>query len=208
MLGFQAMLEESDFAAAAGHIEAALKSNPRNYQALLAAGALAYNLGRTILAIRIGKYITSRDPMGFWGHSNLGDAYLANGEASEAVASSAAAAVEVTRAEDVGMSTERLEYLTSYFEGLVEDQRSGGFQLLVSRRGKVVPQIVRDAYGNENFEFGPRYIIPKPFDPRILTYVVPAVAQAAMESGVAGCKIDIVEYGHQLSKTAAVLANM
>jgi malate dehydrogenase (oxaloacetate-decarboxylating)(NADP+) len=78
----------------------------------------------------------------------------------------------------------------------------------LARRGKVVPQIVRDAYGNENFEFGPRYIIPKPFDPRILTYVVPAVAQAAMESGVAGSKIDIVEYGHQLSKTAAVLANM
>jgi malate dehydrogenase (oxaloacetate-decarboxylating)(NADP+) len=78
----------------------------------------------------------------------------------------------------------------------------------LARRGKVVPQIVRDAYGNENFEFGPRYIIPKPFDPRILSYVVPAVAQAAMESGVARCKVDIVEYGHQLSKTAAVLANM
>jgi len=78
----------------------------------------------------------------------------------------------------------------------------------LARRGKVVPQIVRDAYGNENFEFGPRYIIPKPFDPRILTYVVPAVAQAAMESGVAGTVVDIVEYGHQLSKTAAVLANM
>ncbi len=78
----------------------------------------------------------------------------------------------------------------------------------LARRGKVVPQIVRDAYGNENFEFGPRYIIPKPFDPRILSYVVPAVAQAAMDSGVAGCKVDIVDYGHQLSKTAAALANM
>ena len=49
----------------------------------------------------------------------------------------------------------------------------------------MVPQIVRDAYGNENFELGPNYIIPKPFDPRLLTYVVPAVAQAAMDSGVA-----------------------
>jgi malate dehydrogenase (oxaloacetate-decarboxylating)(NADP+) len=78
----------------------------------------------------------------------------------------------------------------------------------LARRGKVVPQIVRDAYGNENFEFGPRYIIPKPFDPRILTYVVPAVAQAAMDSGVARCKLDIVEYGHQLSKTASAIANM
>jgi malate dehydrogenase (oxaloacetate-decarboxylating)(NADP+) len=78
----------------------------------------------------------------------------------------------------------------------------------LARRGKVVPQIVRDAYGNENFELGPRYIIPKPFDPRILTYVVPAVAQAAMDSGVARTKVDIVEYGHQLSKTGAILSNI
>ncbi len=78
----------------------------------------------------------------------------------------------------------------------------------LAARGKVVPQIVRDAYGNENFELGPNYIIPKPFDPRLLTYVVPAVAQAAMDSGVARTKIDIVEYGQRLSKTAVVLSNM
>ena len=78
----------------------------------------------------------------------------------------------------------------------------------LAKRGKVVPQIVRDAYGNENFELGPNYVIPKPFDPRLLTYVVPAVAQAAMDSGVARRKIDIVEYGHQLSKTSAILSNM
>jgi malate dehydrogenase (oxaloacetate-decarboxylating)(NADP+) len=78
----------------------------------------------------------------------------------------------------------------------------------LAKRGKVVPQIVRDAYGNENFELGPSYIIPKPFDPRILTYVVPAVAQAAMDSGVARRKVDIVEYGHQLSKTSGILSNM
>ncbi len=78
----------------------------------------------------------------------------------------------------------------------------------LARRGKVVPQIVRDAYGNENFELGPNYIIPKPFDPRILTYVVPAVAQAAMDSGVARNKLDIVEYGQHLSKTSAILFNM
>jgi len=79
----------------------------------------------------------------------------------------------------------------------------------LARRGKVVPQIVRDAYGGrENFEFGPEYVIPKPFDPRLLTYVVPAVAQAAMDSGVARVKLDIVEYGHQLGKTSAILGNM
>jgi malate dehydrogenase (oxaloacetate-decarboxylating)(NADP+) len=78
----------------------------------------------------------------------------------------------------------------------------------LARRGKVVPQIVRNAYGNENFELGPSYIIPKPFDPRLLTYVVPAVAQAAMDSGVARTSIDIVEYGHHLSKTSAILSHM
>jgi malate dehydrogenase (oxaloacetate-decarboxylating)(NADP+) len=78
----------------------------------------------------------------------------------------------------------------------------------LARRGKVVPQIVRDAYGGrENFELGPDYIIPMPFDPRLLTYVVPAVAQAAMDSGVARQKLDIVEYGHQLGKTSALLSN-
>ena len=78
----------------------------------------------------------------------------------------------------------------------------------LARRGKVVPQIVRDAYGDrETFEFGPDYIIPKPFDPRLLTYVVPAVAQAAMDSGVARQKLDIVEYGEQLGKTSAMLFN-
>ncbi len=78
----------------------------------------------------------------------------------------------------------------------------------LAARGKVVPQIVRDAYGNENFELGPNYIIPKPFDPRLLTYVVPAVAQAAMDSGVARKKLDIVEYGQRLGKTSAILSNM
>jgi CubicO group peptidase (beta-lactamase class C family) len=49
-----------------------------------------------------------------------------------------AAPLELTRAEDVGMSSERLSYLKSYFEGLLEDQETGGFQILISRRGKIV----------------------------------------------------------------------
>jgi CubicO group peptidase (beta-lactamase class C family) len=49
-----------------------------------------------------------------------------------------AAPLEVTRAEDVGMSSQRLAYLKSYFQGLVDDEQAGGFQILVSRRGKVV----------------------------------------------------------------------
>ncbi len=48
-----------------------------------------------------------------------------------------------------------------------------------------VPEMVMKAYGGEEFEFGPNYIIPKPFDPRVLWYVAPAVAKAAIETGVA-----------------------
>jgi CubicO group peptidase (beta-lactamase class C family) len=49
-----------------------------------------------------------------------------------------AAPVDVARAEDVGMSSERLAYMKSYFEGMLDDEETGGFQILISRRGKVV----------------------------------------------------------------------
>jgi malate dehydrogenase (oxaloacetate-decarboxylating)(NADP+) len=48
-----------------------------------------------------------------------------------------------------------------------------------------VPDIVNLAYNEKNITFGPHYIIPKPLDPRLLSTVAPAVARAAMESGVA-----------------------
>ena len=48
-----------------------------------------------------------------------------------------------------------------------------------------VPDEVSEAYGNQSFAFGRDLIIPKPLDPRLITYVAPAVARAAMESGVA-----------------------
>ncbi len=48
-----------------------------------------------------------------------------------------------------------------------------------------VPDSVRRAYAGEDIKFGREYVIPKPFDPRVLLHVAPAVAQAAMDSGVA-----------------------
>ncbi|MBT4103020.1 MAG: NADP-dependent malic enzyme [Flavobacteriales bacterium] len=48
-----------------------------------------------------------------------------------------------------------------------------------------VPEIVNLAYGSRNMAFGQEYIIPKPFDPRLISTVAPAVAKAAMDSGVA-----------------------
>ena len=66
---------------------------------------------------------------------------------------------------------------------------------------KGVPDMVNLAYGEENMSFGRNYIIPKPVDPRLLTTVAPAVARAAMESGVAKSPItNWEEYENQLSK--------
>lgn len=48
-----------------------------------------------------------------------------------------------------------------------------------------VPDVVINAYGGERFSFGPDYIIPKPFDARVLMWESPAVARAAVETGVA-----------------------
>ena len=62
-----------------------------------------------------------------------------------------------------------------------------------------VPDSVLNAYGVESLRFGPDYLIPKPLDQRVLLYVAPAVAQAAMESGAARRMIDIQEYREQLA---------
>ena len=61
-----------------------------------------------------------------------------------------------------------------------------------------VPESVVQAYGDDGFEFGPEYLIPKPFDPRVLLHVSPAVASAAMESGVARINLDLEEYRGRL----------
>ena len=61
-----------------------------------------------------------------------------------------------------------------------------------------VPESVERAYGDERFRFGPEYLIPKPFDPRIMLWVAPAVARAAMETGVARLEIDVDRYRQEL----------
>ncbi|GAB2180834.1 NADP-dependent malic enzyme [Denitratisoma sp. agr-D3] len=60
--------------------------------------------------------------------------------------------------------------------------------------------VVAAAYGEENIAFGPEYLIPKPFDPRLIVKIAPAVAQAAMDSGVATRPIaDMAAYRDQLN---------
>ncbi|MGA0560612.1 NADP-dependent malic enzyme [Larkinella sp. VNQ87] len=66
---------------------------------------------------------------------------------------------------------------------------------------KSVPDLVNLAYGEANLMFGRTYIIPKPVDPRLLSTVAPAVAKAAIESGVAKHPItDWEAYEHQLDR--------
>ena len=63
-----------------------------------------------------------------------------------------------------------------------------------------VPDSVAEAYGVRAFRFGPDYIIPKPFDTRVLWWCAPAVAEAAMASGVARLTLDIGEYKERLQR--------
>jgi malate dehydrogenase (oxaloacetate-decarboxylating)(NADP+) len=62
-----------------------------------------------------------------------------------------------------------------------------------------IPDVVANAYGAAGLRFGPEYLIPKPFDPRLIERICPAVAQAAMDSGVATRPIkDMDEYRRRL----------
>ena len=82
-----------------------------------------------------------------------------------------------------------------------EAMKLAAVRALADLAKKPVPDIVNLAYGKENMVFGREYIIPKPVDPRLLTAVAPAVAKAAMDSGVAKFPIQNWEaYETQLSK--------
>lgn len=82
-----------------------------------------------------------------------------------------------------------------------EEMKLAAVYALADLAKKPVPDIVNLAYGQENLVFGREYIIPKPVDPRLLTTVAPAVARAAMETGVAKFPIqDWDAYELQLSK--------
>ncbi len=78
----------------------------------------------------------------------------------------------------------------------------------LAKRGEAVPEAVKKAYPGESFDFGPNYIIPKPFDPRVLLYVAPAVAKAAMDSGVARKPIDLKDYETRLTQTIGEIASL
>lgn len=73
-----------------------------------------------------------------------------------------------------------------------EEMKLAAVHALANLTKEPVPEIVNMAYNEKNISFGRNYIIPKPLDPRLITTVSPAVAKAAMESGVA--KIQITDW--------------
>mgnify|MGYP000560183863 CR=1 FL=1 len=81
-----------------------------------------------------------------------------------------------------------------------EDMKVAAAQALAELARQDVPDEVANAYRGSRLKFGPKYIIPVPFDPRLISVVPPAVAKAAAESGVARRPIVNLEaYAEQLS---------
>ncbi len=82
-----------------------------------------------------------------------------------------------------------------------EEMKMAALQAIATLAREDVPDSVSAAYSNKQFSFGPDYIIPKPFDPRVLVKVSSAVAKAAMDSGVSQKPIkDFVMYEEQLEQ--------
>jgi malate dehydrogenase (oxaloacetate-decarboxylating)(NADP+) len=79
-----------------------------------------------------------------------------------------------------------------------EEMKMAAVRALASLAKQDVPESVSRAYKGERFRFGKEYLIPKPFDRRVLLWVAPAVAQAAMDSGVARVKVDLNTYRERL----------
>src|SRR3954468_11572372 len=79
-----------------------------------------------------------------------------------------------------------------------EEMKMAAVKALAQLAREEVPESVSRAYGGQTFKFGKEYLIPKPFDRRALLWVASAVAEAAIQSGVARKKIDIPHYRESL----------
>ncbi len=81
-----------------------------------------------------------------------------------------------------------------------EEMKVAAARAIAALAREDVPDEVAAAYSGMRLRFGPEYIIPVPFDPRLISTIPPAVARAAMDSGVAQKPIiDMEAYGHELS---------
>ena len=123
---------------------------------------------------------------------------------------------------DIIMATGRSDYPNQVnnvlgfpfiFRGALDDRapeineamKLAAVRAIASLAHEPVPEVVMMAYNEANMSFGPNYIIPKPMDPRLITTVAPAVALAAMESGVAKAPIqDWEAYKNELRKRLGI----
>lgn len=81
-----------------------------------------------------------------------------------------------------------------------EEMKLAACRALAALAKQEVPDSVLRAYGLEKLAFGPDYLIPKPLDPRVALWVAPAVAEAAMRSGVARRNVDLEVYREELAR--------
>src|SRR5579864_4400969 len=81
-----------------------------------------------------------------------------------------------------------------------EEMKLAATRSLAALAKEDVPDSVRRAYGLERLEFGRDYLIPKPFDARVLVWEASAIAEAAIQTGVAQQVLDIGEYREQLER--------
>lgn len=79
-----------------------------------------------------------------------------------------------------------------------EEMKLAAAHSLAALAKEKVPESVTRAYAEQSMEYGPEYIIPKPFDPRVLVWTAYAVAEAAVRSGVARKSIDLNAYKERL----------
>ncbi|MBC7810624.1 MAG: NADP-dependent malic enzyme [Burkholderiales bacterium] len=94
--------------------------------------------------------------------------------------------------------------LDVYAKEINEAMKMAAAQALAALTHEDVPDSVLSAYGLSSLKFGHDYLIPKPLDPRVLLWVAPAVAEAAMGSGVARRQIDLVNYRNELIQRQGV----
>lgn len=81
-----------------------------------------------------------------------------------------------------------------------EEMKMAAVKALAALAKQDVPENVSRAYSGTKFRFGRDYLIPKPFDRRVLLWVAPAVAQAAIDSGVARIQLDMGKYRERLEE--------
>ena len=87
---------------------------------------------------------------------------------------------------------------------ITEAMKRAACEALASLAREDVPEVVAEAYDKSHIAFGPDYIIPKPFDPRVLLRVAPAVAKAAMDEGVARQDVELEPYRERLERLQGV----